>query len=105
MPPPILEKAEPRSSELKTAINRISERGETWQAVAAAAAISRPAECPGYCGAQDTFYVGTLKGVGRIYQQTFIDTYAKVAFDHDRANLVLPAYRLSERGEALGSTL
>src|SRR3974390_3436272 len=36
-------------------------------------------ECPGYCGAQDTFYVGTLKGVGRIYQQTFIDTYAKVA--------------------------
>jgi hypothetical protein len=37
-------------------------------------------ECPGYCGAQDTFYVGTLKGVGRIYQQTFIDTYTKVAF-------------------------
>ena len=21
-------------------------------------------ECPGYCGTQDTFYVGTLKGVG-----------------------------------------
>jgi hypothetical protein len=37
-------------------------------------------ECPGYCGAQDTFYMDTLKGVGRIYQQTFIDTYAKVAF-------------------------
>jgi transposase InsO family protein len=37
-------------------------------------------ECPGYCGAQDTFYVGTLKGVGRIYQQTFVDTYAKVGF-------------------------
>ena len=36
-------------------------------------------ECPGYCGAQDTFYVGTLKGVGRIYQQTFIDTYSKWA--------------------------
>jgi len=35
-------------------------------------------ECPGYCGAQDTFSVGTLKGVGRIYQQTFIDTYSKV---------------------------
>jgi hypothetical protein len=35
---------------------------------------------PGYCGAQDTFYVGNLMGVGRIYQQTFIDTYAKVAF-------------------------
>jgi len=37
-------------------------------------------ECPGYCGAQDTFFVGTFKGVGRIYQQTFIDTYAKVGF-------------------------
>jgi len=37
-------------------------------------------EHPGYCGAQDTFYVGTLKGVGRVYQQTFIDTYSKVAF-------------------------
>src|SRR4051812_19022154 len=24
-------------------------------------------EHPGYCGAQDTFYVGTMKGVGRIY--------------------------------------
>nr|NIS72137.1 IS481 family transposase [Pseudomonadota bacterium] len=34
----------------------------------------------GYLGAQDTFYVGTLKGVGRIYQQTFIDTYSAVAF-------------------------
>lgn len=34
----------------------------------------------GYLGSQDTFYVGCLKGVGRIYQQTFVDTYAKVAF-------------------------
>ena len=36
-------------------------------------------EHPGYCGAQDNFDVGNLKGVGRVYQQTFIDTYAKVA--------------------------
>ncbi len=36
-------------------------------------------EHPGYLGCQDTFYVGTLKGVGRVYQQTFIDTYSKVA--------------------------
>jgi len=35
---------------------------------------------PGYLGSQDTFYVGNMKGVGRIYQQTFVDTYAKVAF-------------------------
>uniref|UniRef100_UPI001D13FB72 IS481 family transposase n=1 Tax=Xenorhabdus sp. BG5 TaxID=2782014 RepID=UPI001D13FB72 len=33
---------------------------------------------PGYLGSQDTFYVGNLKGVGRLYQQTFIDTYSKV---------------------------
>lgn len=34
---------------------------------------------PGYLGSQDTFYVGNLKGVGRIYQQTSVDTYSKVA--------------------------
>lgn len=34
---------------------------------------------PGYLGSQDTFYVGTLKGVGRVYQQTYIDTYSRVA--------------------------
>lgn len=34
---------------------------------------------PGYLGSQDTFYVGTIKGVGRIYQQTFVDTYSKWA--------------------------
>jgi len=36
-------------------------------------------EHPGYLGSQDTFYVGTLKGVGRVYQQTFVDTYSKIA--------------------------
>ena len=35
---------------------------------------------PGYLGSQDTFYVGTMKGVGRVYQQTYVDTYSKVAF-------------------------
>lgn len=35
---------------------------------------------PGYLISQDTFYVGYLKGVGRIYQQTVVDTYASVAF-------------------------
>jgi hypothetical protein len=29
---------------------------------------------PGYLGSQDTFHVGTLKGVGRVYQQTYVDT-------------------------------
>ena len=47
---------------------------------------------PGYLGSQDTFYVGNMKGVGRIYQQTFIDTYSRVAFVklYDRKN-ALPA--------------
>ncbi len=34
---------------------------------------------PGYLGSQDTYYVGTIKGVGRIYQQSFVDTYSRVA--------------------------
>ena len=46
-------------------------------------------EHPGYLGSQDTYYVGNIKGVGRIYQQTFIDTYCKVAivklYDHKHA--------------------
>jgi transposase InsO family protein len=56
-------------------------------------------ECPGYCGAQDTFYVGTLKGVGRIYQQSFIDTYAKVGFAklYDRKTPVTAADLLNDR--------
>jgi transposase InsO family protein len=56
-------------------------------------------ECPGYCGAQDTFYVGTLKGVGRIYQQTFIDTYAKVAAAklYDRKTPITAADLLNDR--------
>jgi len=35
---------------------------------------------PGYLGSQDTFYGGSFKGIGRVYQQTFVDTYSKVAF-------------------------
>lgn len=37
-------------------------------------------EHSGYLISQDTFYVGYLKGVGRIYQQTVVDTYSSVAF-------------------------
>jgi transposase InsO family protein len=56
-------------------------------------------EHPGYLGAQDTFYVGTLKGVGRIYQQTFIDTYSKVAFAklYDRKSALVAADILNDR--------
>jgi transposase InsO family protein len=56
-------------------------------------------EHPGYLGAQDTFYVGHLKGVGRVYQQTFIDTYSKVAFAklYDRKNALVAADMLNDR--------
>lgn len=55
-------------------------------------------EHPGYLGAQDTYYVGTIKGVGRIYQQTFIDTYTKVAFVklYDRKNALVAADLLND---------
>ena len=56
-------------------------------------------EHPGYCGAQDTFYVGNMKGVGRIYQQTFVDTYSKVAFAklYDRKTPITAADLLNDR--------
>jgi hypothetical protein len=54
---------------------------------------------PGYLGAQDTYYIGTIKGVGRIYQQTYIDTYAKVAQVklYDRKNALVAADMLNDR--------
>ena len=56
-------------------------------------------ECPGYCVAQDTFYVGTLKGVGRGYQQTVIDTYSKVGFAklYDTKTPITAAEMLNDR--------
>lgn len=35
---------------------------------------------PGYLLCQDTLYVGTLKGVGRLYMQAVVDTYSSFAF-------------------------
>jgi hypothetical protein len=35
---------------------------------------------PGYLGCIDTYFVGTLKGIGRIYAQNFIDANSAVAF-------------------------
>jgi len=54
---------------------------------------------PGYLGTQDRYYVGTIKSVGRIYQQTFVDTYAKVAFAklYDRKNALVAADLLNDR--------
>ncbi|NBU98833.1 MAG: IS481 family transposase [Spirochaetia bacterium] len=56
-------------------------------------------EHPGYLVSQDTYYVGTIKGVGRIYQQTVIDTYSKVAFAklYDRKNALVAAEVLNDK--------
>ena len=54
---------------------------------------------PGYLLSQDTYYVGTIKGVGRIYQQTVIDTYSKNAFTklYDRKNALVAADTLNDK--------
>ena len=54
---------------------------------------------PGYLGGQDTYYAGYIKGVGKIYQQTFIDTYAKVAAAklYDRKPALVAADMLNDR--------
>jgi hypothetical protein len=56
-------------------------------------------EHPGYLGAQDTYYVGNIKGVGHIYRQTFIDTYTKVAVCklYDRKNALVAADILNDK--------
>ena len=56
-------------------------------------------ECPGYCGDQDTFYVGNMKGIGGMDRQTFSDTYAKVAFAklYDRKTPITAADLVNDR--------
>ena len=53
---------------------------------------------PGYLGSQDTYYVGYIKGVGKIYQQTYVDTYSKVAFAklYDRKNALVATHMLND---------
>lgn len=56
-------------------------------------------EHPGYLDSQDTYFVGTMKGVGRIYQQTFIDTYSRVAFAqlYTEKTAITAAHALNEK--------
>ena len=53
----------------------------------------------GFLVAQDTYYVGHIKGVGHIYQQTVIDTYSKIGFAklYDRKNALVSADMLNDR--------
>ena len=61
---------------------------------------------PGYLGSQDTYFVGTIKGIGKIYQQTYIDTYAKIAICklYDRKNALVAADLLNDRGSEYKGT-
>jgi hypothetical protein len=56
-------------------------------------------EHPGYLGCQNTYYVGSIKGVGRTYQQTFIDSYCKTAIVklYDRKHAITEADMLNDR--------
>ena len=49
--------------------------------------------------AQNTLYVGSLNGVGRVYQQTLIDSYSKGAFAklYDRKTPLTAADLLNDR--------
>ena len=56
-------------------------------------------EHPGYLGSQDTYYVGYIKGVGKIYQQTFVDTYSRYAIVklYDQKTALTSADTLNDR--------
>ena len=73
------------------AMEKKKEKREAWGEI--------ETEHPGYLVAQDTYYVGNIKGVGRIYQQTVIDTYSKVAFAnlYDRKNALTAADMLNDK--------
>ncbi|RIV31656.1 hypothetical protein D2V08_12930 [Flagellimonas lutimaris] len=55
---------------------------------------------PGYLSSQDTYYVGSDKGIGRILSiPRPIDTYCKVSFVmlHDRKNFIMDGDLLNDR--------
>ena len=53
---------------------------ENMEPVSAEPAKTFTAEHVGQLGAQDTYYVGSLEGIGEIYQQTYVDVYSNMAF-------------------------
>jgi transposase InsO family protein len=54
---------------------------------------------PGFLFGQDTYYVGYIKGVGKIYQQTGIDTYSNVGFAklYTQRNAIVAADFLNDK--------
>jgi len=75
---------------LKAMKNKVAEQGLTLSDAQAAAlekqqqhhdiGLEVAAAYPGHVACQDTLYVGTFNGIGRVYQQTFIDMYSNLAF-------------------------
>jgi hypothetical protein len=52
-------------------------------------------ECPGYCGAQDTFYVGNMKGASTSRRSSTRDSFAARAFTAAGVFAILPYSRTS----------
>lgn len=52
-----------------------------------------------FSAVENTYYVGHIKGVGHIYQQTVIDTYSKIGFAklYARKNVLVAADMLNDR--------
>lgn len=73
------------------ALEKIRERAEALEEI--------ETEHPGYLGCQDTYYVGNIKGVGRIYQQTFIDSYSRlgICMLYDQKYAIVAADILNDR--------
>ena len=60
---------------------------------------------PGYLGSHDTYHVGTMKGVGRIYQQTVVAPHARVAIARlDTEKTTITGGGAAERSRQPGST-
>jgi hypothetical protein len=76
------------SSQIKSAFRRIaflssspqSRSGSSRRPIPASGKRKVESLYPVYLLSQDTFLVGTLKGIGRIYMQAVVDTYGSFAF-------------------------
>jgi transposase InsO family protein len=69
-------------SRLSALVTQLTENPETAVIAALVRAKNQKPikpQYPGHIGAQDTYYIGYIKGVGQVYQQTFIDVYSGVA--------------------------
>ena len=66
-----------RTRDLGARVRKTLHRGKRLEPPARRRDQDRPSRV---FGLADTFYVGTLKGMGRVYRQTFVDSYVKAAF-------------------------